>query len=372
MDWSRIVAAVAVVALAPGARASSAPPAARSGSLRVVLAGLVHDHALGFLGTFQHRPGLEIAGIAEPDRALAAEYARRFGLPRDLFSDDLDAMLERVRPHVVLAFTSTSDHRRVVEACARHHVPVMMEKPLAVGVEDARAIADVSRAAGILVLVNYETTWYRSTHAARALAQDGSLGPIRKIVVHDGHDGPKEIGASPAFLAWLTDPVQNGGGALFDFGCYGADLATWLLDGRVPDAVTAVTQHLKPALYPGVEDEATIVLAYPGAQAILQASWNWPFGRKDIEVYGARGSVATIERDRVRVRLSGREETTREAPDLPAAYADSVAYLRAVVLEGALPEGLSSLETNLTVTRILDAARHSAADGRTIRLTDPR
>jgi predicted dehydrogenase len=77
-------------------------------------------------------------------------------------------------------------------------------------------------------------------HAANA------IGDIRKMVVHDGHQGPKEIGCSKDFLAWLTDPVKNGGGALTDFGCYGANLMTWMMEGKAPVAVTAVTRHIKP------------------------------------------------------------------------------------------------------------------------------
>ena len=279
-----------------GERAGEAP-------LRVALAGLVHDHALGFLGQFQHRADLQIVGIAEADRSLAAQYVKRFDLDPSLFHDELEAMIGKVHPQAVLAYTNTRDHRRVVEICAQHGVPVMMEKPLAIGLEDARAIEKAARAGGIPVLVNYETTWYRSNGAAYDLAHQGTLGEVRKVVVHDGHSGPKEIGVSPTFFAWLTDPKRNGGGALFDFGCYGADLMTWLMDGRRPDAVTAITQQLKPAIYPLVDDEATIILTYPKAQAILQASWNWPFGRKDMEVYGESGSVITVERDAVRVHL---------------------------------------------------------------------
>ncbi len=359
------------IALGAGALVAEAgmtPARKADAPLRVALAGLVHDHALGFLGEFQHRPDLRIVGIAEPDHSLVAEYAKRFGLDPSAFHDDLERMIEAVHPQAVLVYTNTRDHRSVVEICARHRVPVMMEKPLAVSVEDARAIQESARAGGIPVLVNYETTWYRSNHAAYDLVHQGPLGEIRKVVVHDGHRGPKEIGVSSAFFAWLTDPVMDGGGALFDFGCYGADLMTWLMDGRRPDSVTAVTQHIKPAIYPRVDDEATVVLTYPGAQAILQASWNWPFGRKDMEVYGAKGSVITIERDAVRVHLPEADEVVVEAKVLPERYADSVSYLRAVVLGGLKPEGLSSLETNIVVTEILDAARRSAAEGRTILL----
>src|SRR5713226_3452423 len=334
--------------------------------LRVALAGLEHGHAFGFFDQFQHRTDLQLVGIAEADRQLAAQFAKKYGLPPGLFYSDLEEMLKATHPQAVLAYTNTYDHRRVVEVCARYGVHVMMEKPLAVSVEDARAIEKAARAGKIQVLVNYETTWYRSNQAAYDLVHEKAIGEIRKIVVHDGHKGPKEIGVEPWFLAWLTDPKLGGGGALFDFGCYGADLATWLMDGRLPPSVTAVTQQIKPDVYTRVDDEATIILTYPHAQAIVQASWNWPFDRKDMEVYGQKGYAITVKRDALRVRLSEKEEASAEAKPLEKTKEDSLSYLRAVLLGGMSTEGQSSLETNMLVTEILDAARKSAATGKTI------
>jgi predicted dehydrogenase len=336
--------------------------------LRVAMAGLVHGHSSGFFDQFQKRTDLQIVGIAEADGQLVAHFEKKYGLAPGLFYSDLEEMLKKTKPQAVLAFTNTYDHRRVVEICARYGVPVMMEKPLAVSLEDARAIEKAAHAGKIHVLVNYETTWYRSNQAAYDLVHEKAIGEIRKIVVHDGHKGPKEIGVEPWFLAWLTDPKLDGGGALFDFGCYGADLATWLMDGRRPDAVTAVTQQIKPEVYPRVDDEATIILTYPHAQAIVQASWNWPFDRKDMEVYGQKGYAITVKRDALRVRLPEKEETSAEAKPLEKTKEDSVSYLRAVLLGGLPAEGQSSLETNVIVTEILDAARKSAATGKTVYL----
>ena len=334
--------------------------------LRAALAGLVHGHASGFFDQFQKRADLQIVGIAEADGQLVEHFEKKYGLAPSLFYSDLEEMLKKSKPQAVLAFTNTYDHRRVVEVCARYGVPVMMEKPLAVSLEDAQAIEKDARAGKIQVLVNYETTWYRSNQAAYDLVHEKAIGEIRKIVVHDGHKGPKEIGVEQWFLAWLTDPKLDGGGALFDFGCYGADLATWLMDGRRPDSVTAVTQQIKPEVYPRVDDEATIILTYPHAQAIIQASWNWPFDRKDIEVYGQKGYAITVKRDALRVRLPEKEEISTEAKPLEKKKEDSVSYLRAVLLGDMPVEGQSSLETNVIVTEILDAARKSAATGKTV------
>jgi scyllo-inositol 2-dehydrogenase (NADP+) len=286
-----------------------------------------------------------------------------------LFYSDLDDALQKTLPDAVLDYTDTYDHRRVVEVCARRGVHVMMEKPLAVSLEDAHAIEKAAGAGKIHVLVNYETTWYRSNQAAYSMLHHNSIGEARKIVVHDGHPGPKAIDVPPEFLSWLTDPKLNGGGALFDFGCYGADLATWLMDGQRPETVTAVTQQIQPNVYPRVDDEATVILTYPRAQAIVQASWNWPFDRKDMEVYGATGYVSTVRHDDIRVRRgSEKEEEKIAAPPIAAPYDDPISELRAVIFDRAKPDGLTSLETNVIVTQILEAARLSAASGTTVRL----
>ena len=348
-------------------QAPSGPP------LRVAIVGLVHGHVHGFLGQSRHSPLIEIVGIAEPDRNLLSQAATRYGFDQAQLFTDLEDLIAKVHPQAVLAYTNTLDHRKVVEICARHGVHVMMEKPLAVSLEDALAIQKAAHEAKIHVLVNYETSWYPSNHAAYDLVHDGGIGEIRKVVVHDGHRGPKEINVEPEFLDWLTDPKRNGGGALFDFGCYGADLMTWLMDGQRPQTVTAVTQQIKPQIYSRVDDEATIILTYPRAQAIVQASWNWPIDRKDMEVYGQTGQVITVKRDDLRVQRAGdKAEQQLAAKPVPAPYDNSLSYLRAVILDGAKEDGLSSLHTNVTVTEILDAARRSAAEGKTIHLPSIR
>jgi len=189
------------------------------------------------------------------------------------------------------------------------------------------------------------------------------------MVAMDGHQGPKEINVQPEFFAWLNDPAKNGGGALFDFGCYGANLMTWMLDNQRPLKVTALTQTDKPAIYTHVDDEATILLEYPKAQGIIQASWNWPVSRKDFEVYGAAGYAIATGGDNLRVRMPGaKAEESRTPAPLKAQEADSISYLIGVARGQFKPSGLNSLENNVIVIEILDAARESARTGRTVTL----
>ncbi|MEI6194599.1 MAG: Gfo/Idh/MocA family oxidoreductase [Verrucomicrobiota bacterium] len=350
----------------------AAPPAeaeADSPPVRLAVIGLVHGHVGTFIPNALNNPAVQLVGIVEPDPKLAAHYAEMFQLSTNLFFTSLEALLAHTNVQAAALFTTTFDHRRVVEACAPRGVQVMMEKPLAVSLPDGLAMAAAAKKGGVNLIVNYETTWYPANATAYDLVCDKkAIGDVRKIVVHDGHRGPLAIGCPPEFVQWLTDPKLNGGGAIIDFGCYGADLLTWLMAGERPTSVFAVTQHFQPELYPQVDDEATIVLTYPKTQGIIQASWNWPIDRKDMEIYGQTGQLFVPRKNLLRVTKADQPEHETKVSALTGPQADPISYLAAVVRGEIRPAGLSSLAVNLTVMEILDAARASAATGKRVDL----
>ena len=337
--------------------------------LRLGIVGLSHSHVHGLLGRAD-RGDIEIVGIAESDPVLAKRLMDQYGLPASLLYPAMDEMLLATRPEAVAAFNSIYEHREVVRACAPKGIHVMVEKPLAVSLEHAEEMARLAEIHQIYLLTNYETSWY-ATHfkAYELLRTDKAIGPLRKLVVHDGHPGPKEIGVNQEFLDWLTDPRLNGGGALMDFGCYGANLLTWLNGGETPYSVMAVTQQFKPEVYPKVDDEATIIVTFPKMQAIIQASWNWPVNRKDLEIYGKTGYIKVDDRRKLRLRMT--EELPEvdfllEKPEAP--YDDPFSYFHSVV-RGVIqvePYDLSALPNNVISMQILEAAKESARTGRAI------
>lgn len=338
--------------------------------LKIGIVGLVHGHVHGFLRDAMMREDIEVVGVVEEDAALLKAYGDRYKVPTEIRYNSLNEMLDAAVPEAVTVFTNTFDHKAVVEESAAKGVHVMMEKPLAVNMQHAMAIQKAAKDHGIHVLVNYETTWYPSNEAVYQLQEAGKLGTLRKIVVHDGHFGPKEIGVSEEFLTWLTDPELNGGGALTDFGCYGANLMTWLMKGETPVAVTAVTQQLKAdPVYKRVDDETTILVEYKTGQGIIQASWNWPYHRKDMEVYGDAGYVIAPNKSVIRFsNKDSKPEPDQQAKPLDQMKADPLSYLRGVVRGNIkiADHDLSALENNMMVTRILDAARESAATGKRV------
>ncbi|WP_375584634.1 Gfo/Idh/MocA family protein [Cyclobacterium xiamenense] len=339
--------------------------------VKIAVVGLTHSHVHWILGR-EDKGDVEIVGIVESNDDLARRFLGRHGLPMDLVYPTMEALFSKVRPEAVTAFGSIYEHLEVVQACAPRGIHVMVEKPLAVSSAHAREMAELARKHGIHLLTNYETTWYASNHEVKKQLSDPAvIGPLRRVVINDGHEGPMEIGVNKEFLDWLTDPVLNGGGAVIDFGCYGANLMTWLMDGQRPISVTAELKQIKPDIYPKVDDEATILLEYPKAQGVIQASWNWPFSRKDMEVYGKTGYLLAKNTTQLVSRMAGeRSESVRNLPQRPYPYDDPFSYLAAVVRGKVVvkPTDLSSLENNLVVVEILDAAKESAAKGQRIYL----
>ena len=343
-------------------------PAFAQKTVRVAVAGLSHGH-VDWIFNRTGKTDIQLVGIYEPDKALADRYAQRYKLDKKLFYDDLEKMLDQVKPAAVSAFGATSDHIKVVSACAPRKIHVMVEKPLATTFADAKQIQALASKNGIQVLTNFETSWYASNQHIEKLVREGKLGDIRKVMVNDGHQGPQEIGVSEEFLEILTDPVKNGAGALMDFGCYGANLMTWLMEGEKPVSVTAIVHQNKPAIYPKVDDEASIILQYPKAQCVIQASWNWPFARKDMEVYGEKGYAVAVDATTVRQRIEERApEAAIKLEPRPAPHTDPFSVLASVV-NGDLTlakNDLYGLPINVTVVEILEAAEESAKAGKTV------
>ncbi|WP_246581320.1 Gfo/Idh/MocA family protein [Echinicola shivajiensis] len=339
---------------------------------KFAMVGLSHGHSPWFF-EWGKQDDMELVGVYEPDAALANRFKERYDLDASLIYSDLDKMLSESKPDGILVFGPIFYHLEAVEAAAPRGIHVMVEKPLATNPKDAKRMAALARENNIHLLTNYETSWYPSTEKTYRLFEEdkGDLGEIRKMVFHHGHQGPKEIGVGPEFLTWLTDPKLNGGGALVDFGCYGANIMTYLKHGEKPLSVRAVTKNYKPEIYDKVDDEATIIVDFKDAQGIIQASWNWPFNRKDMEVYGQSGYVITKDNENMRWRFVGQKEEVSEVKAEELGLVSNPFIYFENVIKGKVelaPYSLYSLENNLMVVEILEAAKQSAATGRAVML----
>ncbi len=360
-----VVAGLILVLWLPlAASAGEAGPGGEE-KLRLGVVGLTHDHAWGIFRDLAKRTDVEVVGIAEKIPELQ-ERARRV-LARELaFYDDYQALLDKARPEAVMCFGDNREHVEVVRACAARKVHVMMEKPLAPTYQQARAAYEAARRAGIKLMVNYWIAWSPETYTAYERVRAGDVGRVWKVQVRFGHQGPIEIGVSKHFGEWLNSEERNGGGAIIDFGCYGADLLRWYL-GK-PTRVSAVTHTFKPQTYK-VDDDAVIVADYPNAVGIVEASWNWPRSISEVAIFGDKASLLS-ERNSAQL-IMGRERTPIELAPLPPERQNAVSFFVDAVRNNRPIEGLLSPEFNLDVAEILEAAKTSARTGRAATLPLP-
>lgn len=333
--------------------------------LKVVVAGLSHDHAHIIMNAYQDNT-IELLGIAEDDENLVERYRKSYRFSQDLVYKSLETLLKTKKPDVVLAYNPVFQHIDIAQICMPLHIPLMVEKPLAINMKQANKMAALSKKYNTPLLTNYETTWYNSIHKQKDLLED-SKEKIVRMVARDGHQGPKEIGCSSEFLEWLTDKDKNGAGALFDFGCYGANLMTYFRNGEKPVSVKAITQQLKPHMYPDVEDDASIILEYKEGTGIIEASWNWPYSIKNFEVFSTDNLYDAVDGNTLLKSSSHLKPNQINLKE--TYYTNHIDYLSDYLTGKIKPvNDLSSLENNLIVVEILEAAKKSANTGKTIKL----
>jgi len=344
--------------------------AAQQAPLRVALAGVRHGHVSGVFKNMAAN-NIEIVGVWEADAQVAADFVKKYNIDPVIVYSDLGRMLDAVRPEAVATYSSIYDHLAVVEAAAPRGIPVMVEKPLAVSTDHARKIEALAHKYGTIVMTNLETTWYASNVWAYDQVAEGRIGPLRKVIVYDGHAGIAGDRKVPQpFFEMLTDPAQNGGAAT-DFGCYGANLLTWLMHGERPVKVYADIRTHEPEKYPKVDDDATILVSYKDVVGVINGSWSWPFDRKDMHVYGRDGYIFADNATDVRYRFApARAETALSLPPRPEPYNNPYVYLAAWIRGQITPAPYdpSSLENNVMVVEILDAAKRSAESSKAVRI----
>lgn len=330
---------------------------------RLAIVGLVHSHVWGHLGRMAELKEGELVGIAEPNQELVEEAKKR--APQAEYFSDYKRMIEIRKPHIVWAFVENNRHLEMIEYCAPRKIHVIFEKPLASTYADALKIRDLSRKHGIQVMTNYQMAWWSTNYAAKMQADNGSIGQVWRLRGIVGHGGPGSQGiANKIFFQWLTDPIQNGGGSLIDFGCYNALWALWYL-GR-PESVFAHVNHLRPETFPKVEDNAVLVLSYKNGVGVFEGSWDLPRSFQDLEVFGRSGSLY-MTREKVELR-KGRENLELTITPLSADRSEPIPYLIHRLRAGQPVDGLVALDINVGVNEILDAAKESIKTGRVVKL----
>jgi predicted dehydrogenase len=344
--------------------------------LNVGVLGLSHDHVWGNLSALATGELGRVAAAAEPDAELRAKLRGLHGGVE--IHESFDALLERRDLDAVLIF---SDNRTSAELGVRaldRQLPVMIEKPMAADLDGAESMLFAARKRGVPLMVNWPTVWRPALRYGLTLAAEGVVGDPIQVSHRGGHAGPREFGCSPQFSEWLYDPKRNGGGTLVDYCGYGALLCRLVL-GQ-PTGVIAVTlPPRKPDLT--AEDNAVVVLSYPRALGLLEASWTQIGGEPAFAmiVYGDRGTLLvhqprmTHEGERVgpgRVQLMtpGGGNRTLEPSPLADDERDGPTYFLSRIRAGLEVTGPCAAGIGRDVQEVIAAALQASATGRRVRL----
>jgi len=341
-------------------------PLALTAKTKIAFLGLKHSHCWRQLQNVATIPEADFVGVAEPEPELIEE-AKKYQ-PGAYYVDDYKKLIEEKQPQIVWAFVENNRHLEVMEYLAPRGVHVIFEKPLASILEDAKRIRELATNYNVKVMTNYQMAWWATNQEIKRQADAGAVGDVWRLRSIVGHGGPGAQGArSKFFFEWLTDPVENGGGALVDFGCYNALWSLWF-KGR-PQSVFAQVNHLQRERFPKVEDNSVMVLTYPDGVSILEGSWDLPHSFQDLEIFGRDGSLS-MTRQKVELRKGRRgEPQTIEAPPLSRERGDPILYMIDRVEKDKPVDNILALDINVGVVEILDAAKLSVHNGKPVALT---
>ncbi|CUU37586.1 MAG: Gfo/Idh/MocA family oxidoreductase [Armatimonadetes bacterium] len=319
-------------------------------SVKLCVAGLTHGHVWGLIDTWADQPEVELTAVADSTPLLEkarARFQRAY--------DDWRMMLQTEQPDIVLACADNRTSAQIAIAGLEAGAHVMVEKPMAADLTDAQAMWETAQRTGRLLMINWPTRWNPAYQALFRRARAGEFGQIFEFRFRIGHAGPREIGCDPYFVEWLYDEHLNGGGALIDFGGYGAVMAIDLLG--MPESVLATRGNFtKP--YAISDDHAVLVLRYPRAVAVLEATWAQmgTDGAPNPIIYGTEATAGVLD-GKLRIHRRGESPVMEEPEPLPVGERNPAEYFLRCIRENRAPEGVLSPEVSLQAQAVLERAK---------------
>ena len=283
-------------------------------TFRIGVLGLTHDHIWGNLQELSELSAAKLVAAADPNEPLRHRVKKQF--PCSVYSD-YEEMIEKEELDAVYIYSDNATGVELAELAAAAQLHVLVEKPLAADLDGADGMLAAVREADVRLMVNWPFAWWPQLQRAIEMAQSGEIGDVWQVKYRAAHAGPKELGCTPYFYEWLYDAQLNGGGALVDYGCYGAALARCLLG--TPSRVVGIAGRLRKEDII-VEDNAILVMTYPRAMAVAEASWTQVGHLTSYiaVIYGTKATVLVEPRKGGRLLMATEDHPDGTEVELPA------------------------------------------------------
>ncbi len=326
---------------------------------------------------FDGCPGAQVVMLASRGRERLERLADKFGVPA--VTTDWRGLIESRDLDAVCVATPNYLHHPMTVAAARAGKHVLVEKPMALTMEQARDMVNAADKAGVLLMVHQNQRFAPEHEVAKQIVDSGILGPILSMRARWSHAGPENWSPTGA---WFFSKAEAGHGAMFDLGIHKFDLMRFMTRFEVAE-VSAFTAALAKRIE--VEDQGVAALRFTsGALGVVEASWASPPNENSIKLYGTRGSLQVGLESDPRVSASF-EKHPEDAGRLPAGEWQGERYLPRVPGASRLGgpfrhfvdcittgrECIASGADNLKSLEIALAAFRSAVEGRVIRLPLP-
>jgi predicted dehydrogenase len=351
---------------------------------RVVGISFDHMHMGDLLRLVHDHPEAELVGIFDPDRGAMDRAVGQFAIPEHRVFTDFDACISTA-PDLAILCAATADHAAYTARLAACGVHVLVEKPFAATLAEARAMIGAMSDAGKLLAVNWPLAWSPVHLTAKRLIDEGRIGTLVEMHYYGGNRGPLYHSADKEEVSPEDVERQKnkswwykrsaGGGSLLDYLGYGATLGTWYMNGAAPLEVTCVVDET-----PGIEvdQHAITVCRYARGLSKMETRWGtftdpWtiqPQPRCGFVFVGTEGTIACWDyAEHVTLQTRAHPEPHPVAADrAPAGRRNPVEYMLDCIETGAAPTGPLDPAVSLLGQRVVDTAALSAREKRTLAL----
>lgn len=229
-------------------------------------------------------PNCELVAIADPNPACLREV-REKGWKFGKEYRDHKEMLAAEKLDVVSVCTPNRFHAEVAIDCMKAGADLLLEKPVALTMKEAAAIAQTATRTKRRIMVGFSHRFNPLNLAAKKAIDAGRIGKPYMIRVRFAHTGPIPGWAK---TDWFYKPEMAGGGALMDMAVHAFDIVQWLIAPAV--SIYAQTATLRKKI--PVDDNVVAVLEFKDrCMGYVECGWTSPAGFNGIEIMGDNGAI---------------------------------------------------------------------------------
>lgn len=258
--------------------------------MRLAIMSFAHLHAEAYITNLRANPDVEFVGFADDDQVRGRHFASLFEAPR---FESYQALLAE-QPDGVLVCSENAKHLELVHMAAEAGVHIMCEKPLATTVDDARAMVNLCKRAGVKLMTAFPMRFNIPAMNIKQVIDSGKLGHIYGCNTTNQGEMPRH------HREWFVDKALAGGGAVMDHTVHLTDLMRWFFDCEIIEVYAQTNAILYSDQQVDVETGGLIMLTFEnGVFASIDCSWSRPpyyptWGNLKMEIVGQDG-LATMD-----------------------------------------------------------------------------